>query len=105
MFWFKIFKQDTVIEVLGPVTYIETVGQWKRHINQLKDWLVATIQYLPLRVKVSLNNTPNLTLDTAEEVEYDTEDTGTPENDIRRFLTAEESSMQTTQISISDSLA
>ena len=33
----------TVVEVLGPVTYLvemEEVGQrWKRHIDQLKDWL------------------------------------------------------------------
>ena len=37
----------TIIEVLGPVTYIveiEEGGQhWKRHINQLKDWLAPTV--------------------------------------------------------------
>ena len=36
----------TIIEVLGPVTYtveIEDGGQrWKRHIDQLKDWLAPT---------------------------------------------------------------
>ena len=37
----------TIIEVLGPVTFIvetEDGGQrWKRHIDQLKDWLAPTI--------------------------------------------------------------
>ena len=37
----------TIIEVLGPVTYIVEIvegGQhWKRHVDQLKDWLAPTV--------------------------------------------------------------
>ena len=35
----------TVLEVLGPVTYVvetEDGSKWKRHVDQLKDWLPFT---------------------------------------------------------------
>ena len=37
----------TVLEVLGPVTYIvQTDGsKWKRHADQLKDWLPFTYTF------------------------------------------------------------
>ena len=38
--------RGTIVEVLGPVTYIVEIdgGQrWKRHIDQLKDWLAPIV--------------------------------------------------------------
>ena len=37
---------STIIEVLGPVTYIVETDdglRWKRHANQLKDWLSSSL--------------------------------------------------------------
>ena len=46
---------DTIVEVLGPVTYLVEVDgghQWKRHADQIKDWLAPALQVRP---QVDLN--------------------------------------------------
>ena len=55
----------TVIEVLGPVTYlVETDhGQkWKRHTDQIKDWLSPVPQVTP----ETENSNPEVGTDTYE---------------------------------------
>ena len=82
----------TVIEVLGPITYVvetEEGGQrWKRHIDQLKDWLApasGNAQISPPETE-SEPFFPSDTLaepesnsNTAEQIEHDSEETRTPE--------------------------
>ena len=78
----------TVVEVLGPVTYIvEAEGgqHWKRHIDQLKDWLAPASEHNQESTPENesepfyIPTEPESNSDSAEQIEHDTEETGTPE--------------------------
>ena len=52
----------TIVEVFGPVTYIvetEDGSRWKRHADQLKDWLLSCSPALSEDVPESLSNEPD----------------------------------------------